>query len=105
MLGIPVGFDFMVAVRCIAALGAIAVLYWLADAIGDQREAKVWASINAAIEKTNSDIDKQLSIDERIAQVAERARAKALSAALAQTATSIRCPASKLEAESLTAIK
>lgn len=102
---IPVGFDFMMALRFVAVLGALAVGYWIFDAIGDQREAKVWASINAAIDKTNADIDKQLSLDERIAAVAEAARKKALDNALKLPAVAVQCPATPAQASALNAIK
>ena len=105
MLPIPVGFDFMMVLRFAGVLGALAVGYWLFDAIGDAREARVWAKINAAIEKTNGDIDKQLSLDERIAQVAEAARVKALSRAVTLPAIAVSCPASASQADALNAIR
>lgn len=55
-----------------------AFLFWLVDEIGDRREAKVYRRINAAIEKTNVDVRHLNTLDEKMAAVAEDARAKAL---------------------------
>lgn len=102
---IPFPLDLAVVIRTVAVVIVAIGLFWLVDAIGDQREAKVWASINAAIEKTNADIDKQLSLDDRIAQVAEAARKKALANAISLPAIAVACPASKPQADALNAIK
>lgn len=102
---IPFPLDLAVVIRTVAVVIVAIGLFWLVDAIGDQREAKVWASINAAIEKTNADIDKQLSLDERISAVAEAARKKALANAISLPAIAVACPASKPQADALNAIK
>lgn len=105
MLGIPVGFDFMMVFRFAALAAAIGFGWVIFDAVGDRREQQVWNKINVAIEKTNADIDKQLSLDERIAQVAEAARKKALANAISLPAIAVTCPASKPQADALNAIK
>lgn len=61
-----------------AVLGGLASLWWLVDLIGDQREAKVLARINAAIEKTNVDVRAFNELDDKIAAIQEEARRKAL---------------------------
>jgi len=102
---IPIGFDVAMVLRFIAGLGIAAAVWWVADAIGDAREAKIYARIDRAIESTNAEIDKRLTLDERVAAVAEAARAKALSDALRLPSVAVACPANKAQAEALSAIK
>ena len=64
-----------------AALGGLASLWWLVDVIGDRREAKVLARINAAIEKTNVDVRALNALDDKISAIQEDARRKALESA------------------------
>lgn len=99
------GLNIMIALRFLAGLGIAAAVWWVADAIGDAREAKIYARIDRAIESTNAEIDKRLTLDERVAQVAERARRKALEDAKKLSGMGVRHPASKIEAETLSAIK
>lgn len=64
--------------RLIGALTVVGSLFWLVDAIGDRREAKVWRQINAAIGKTNAKIAEHETLDAKLAAIAEAARQKAL---------------------------
>lgn len=100
-----IGIDIMMVVRGAVILALLAVGVWVFDKIGDEREAKVWREINAAIDKTNDRIDKQLSLDDKIAAIAESARAKALANAKALPAIAVACPASPAQASALNAIK
>ena len=99
------GLDIMIAARFLAVLGVLGAVWWAADAIGDAREAKVYRRIQVAIEKTNTEIDAQLSLDEKIAVVAQRAREKALAEANAIPAVGPVCPASEEQATALSRIK
>ena len=99
------GLDILVAARFLAALGLLGGLWWISDAIGDAREAKIYRKIEVAISKTNSEIDAQLSLDEKIAVVAQRAREKALAEAQAIPAVGPVCPASPEQAAALSRIK
>jgi hypothetical protein len=65
-----------------AFLAGLAALWWLVDLIGDQREAKVYARINAAIERTNVDVRAFNALDDKIAAIQDDARRKALDDAL-----------------------
>lgn len=99
------GLDIMIAARFLAVLGVLGAVWWAADQIGDAREAKVYRKIQTAIEKTNADIDAQLSLDEKIAVVAQRAREKALAEAVSVPAVGPICPASPEQAAALSRIK
>ena len=66
------------AIQVVAWLGGLASLWWAIDFIGDQREAKVLARINAAIEKTNVDVRALNALDDKLAAIQEDARRKAL---------------------------
>jgi len=99
------GLDIMIAARFLAVLGILAGLWWVSDLIGDAREAKVYRKIETAIQKTNSEIDAQLSLDEKIAIVAQRAREKALAEAVSIPAVGPICPASEEQAAALSRIK
>lgn len=99
------GLDLMIAARFVAGIGIVTLLWFVSDAIGDAREAKVYRKIQVAIEKTNSEIDAQLSLDEKIAVVAQRAREKALAEAQAIPAVSPICPASPEQAAALSRIR
>ncbi len=99
------GLDIMIAARFLAVLGVLGMIWWAADAVGDAREAKIYRSIQAAIAKTNNEIDAQLSLDEKIAVVAQRAREKALAEAQAIPAVGPVCPATADQAAALSRIK
>ena len=99
------GLDIMIAARFLAVLGILAGLWWVSDLIGDAREARVYGKIQTAIEKTNSEIDAQLSLDEKIAIVAQRAREKALAEAQAIPSVGPVCPATEQQAEALSRIR
>ncbi len=99
------GLDIMIAARFLAVLGVLGGLWWISDIIGDAREAKIHRQIQEAIAKTNSEIDAQLSLDEKIAVVAQRAREKALADAQAIPAVGPVCPASPEQAAALSRIK
>lgn len=99
------GIDTAIAMRFAMVLGAGIALWFLADMAGDAREARVYREINAAIAKTNSEIDAQLSVDDKIALVAQRARDKALSDAKAIPAVGPICPASEEQAAALSRIR
>lgn len=101
----PVSFDLTAAFRCAAWLAAGVAVLWLVGVVRRDAKAEVIREINVAIEKTNADIDNQLSLDERIAQVAEAARKKALANAISLPAIAVTCPASKPQADALNAIK
>ena len=76
--------------------------FWLVDAIGDRREAKVWAKINKAIDATNVDVRAHNSLDDKIAAIAEDARQKATAQANGLGGS---CPATKEQAEALSRIR
>lgn len=102
---IPLPDIFSIVIRSVAVVAVVIGGFWLVDVIGDQREAKVWGEINAAIARTNANIDQQANLDEKIAQVAEQARKKALDEALKLPAVAVQCPASGPQASALNAIK
>ena len=91
-----------------AVLGLVAFVvviaggFWIVDAIGDRREERVWAQINAAIHKTNVDVTKYDELDAKIAAIAEDARAKALAEAKAVEDS---CPANVEQATALSRIR
>ena len=64
--------------QVLSTIGALGALWWCVDAIGDRREAKVLARINAAIEATNVDTRAHNALEDKIAAVQEAARSKAL---------------------------
>ena len=69
------------SLQVLSVLAGLASLWWLVDLIGDRREAKVLARINAAIEKTNVDVRAFNALDDKISAIQEDARRKALEAA------------------------
>lgn len=95
-------FSFTAIIWFVVASGILAGGYFLVDAIGDRREAKVWAKINAAIEKTNVDVSKHNELDDKIAAIAEDARQKAVTFARQVAAT---CPATPEQAIALSRIR
>ena len=98
---IPISFMPVVWVVVISvALGGV---YYVVDAIGDRREAKVWRKINAAIEKTNVDVEKFSELDDKISAIAEDARKKAIDAA--SQIKSTQSPATAEQAEALSRIR
>ncbi len=99
------GLNLAIAVRFAAILAAVIGAWVISDTIGDAREAKIHRRIQEAIAKTNSEIDAQLSLDEKIAVVAQRAREKALADAQAIPAVGPVCPASPEQAAALSRIK
>lgn len=86
-----------------AAIGAAASLWWVVDAIGDRREAKVHARYAKAAEATNLDLQTYNTEDEKIAAVAQALRDKALADAAKVRAPG--CPATQEQADALNAIK
>lgn len=100
------GINLMMAARFAGIVAALAAAWFVFDAVGDLREAKVWGKINAAIAKTNADIDATLSLDDKIARVAQDAREKALSnATRVLPAVGQVCTASPEQAAALSQIK
>lgn len=98
---IPISFMPVVWVAVIGiALGGI---YYVIDTIGDRREAKVWRKINAAIEKTNVDVERFSDLDDKISAIAEDARKKAIDAA--KQIKSTQSPATAEQAEALSRIR
>ena len=97
----------MVSLSPLAWVAVVGMLltggYYIADKIGDLREEQVWAKINAAIEKTNAEINKANTLDDQIAQVAEDARRKAL-ATVAKLPDN-QCKASDSVANSLSEVR
>lgn len=89
-------------ISVLAGLIGMASLWWLIDAIGDRREAKVHARYVAAAKATNLDLSAFNSEDERVAAVAQALRDKAVADAgnLKETG----CPATKAQAEALSRI-
>jgi hypothetical protein len=65
-------------IQVLGAVVGISALWWVVDEIGDRREAKVLARINAAIEATNADTRAANTLEDKIAAVQEAAREKAL---------------------------
>ena len=65
----------------VAASLVLGALYYVADAIGDHREAAVRAKIERAIEITNRATDAANGADEETLALAERLRVTALAAA------------------------
>ena len=92
----------IVLYAAVAAVG-ITVLVWAVDAIGDQREAKVWARINKAIEKTNVDVRHYNDLDDKIAAIAYEGRVKAL--AVAKRSSNTQFVATQEQADALNRIK
>lgn len=66
----------------VAAVAGLAGLYILFDAVGDLREAKVMAKINAAIAITNKATGDANETDEETLAVAEKLRLVALATAM-----------------------
>ena len=101
-MGTLVGLRIMPLVWVIMAGVIAGALWFIADAIGDAREAKVMARINKAVERRNVDIAKHNEIDDQVAAVADAARAKALAEAQVLFAG---CPATQEQAQALSRIK
>lgn len=101
----PLGLSFnpLMVIYAVAAAAGIGILMWAYDAIGDQREQKVWGKINAAIEKTNVDVRRFNTLDDKIAAIAKAAREKALDEAGQITVT--KCEATEQQAKALSRIK
>lgn len=103
---IPTPIDlFSIGIRSVAIVVVVVGGLWLVDAIGDQRELKVWNKINVAVEKVNTEAAKQGSLDEKIAAIAEAARQKALDEARAVPSIAPVCPANDAQARALNAIR
>lgn len=79
----------------LAAIAGLASLWWLADTIGDIREAQVRAKIERAIAVTNTETGEANEADEETLALAERIRVAALAAAKKLPAT----PQCKLTAD------
>lgn len=92
----------LIIIYGVLAAAGIAVMVWTFDAIGDQREAKVWRQINSAVEQRNVKVRKQNDADDIIAAVTEAARKKALE----ELPKSDQCPpATEAQAKALSKIK
>lgn len=104
MLTLPVGFDFAVVARCLLGLAVIGFLFWAADAVGDQREAKVRAEYDAAARATNAKIDDAMSAHQKVEAIARAAREKAVANAARVKDITV-CVASPEQAEALNKIK
>ncbi len=99
------GIDAAIALRFAMVLAVAIGAWFFADWAGDIREARVRQEYNEAILKTNAEIDVQLSADEKLALVMQRARETALAEAKAVPAVGPVCPATELQATSLSKIK
>lgn len=84
------------------AAGVLAGGYFIVDAIGDKREAKVHARYAKAADMTNKDIAAFNSDDEKVTAVAEALRVKALEAARSVPSKHM---ATKEQAAALSAIR
>ena len=71
----------MPIVYLVATLAAGGALYWLADAIGDAREAKVWAKIDETIKAANDETAEANETDAEKRALREKLRTSALIAA------------------------
>ena len=87
----------------VAAVTALGVLWYLADLIGDVREAKVRAEYEAAIDAANTDTTAANAAASKVAERDGRIRAQALEAA--KTALAGKCPLTAAEALALTRVK
>lgn len=63
-----------------AAIAVMGLVYFVFDAIGDAREAKVWAKVNAEIDGFNVDQDQINAADEETLALRAKVRASALAA-------------------------
>ena len=75
-------FRIMPIVYLAAALAGGTALYWLADKIGDIREAQVRDRIERAIQVTNGETQSANESDEETLALAAKMRLAALAAAL-----------------------
>lgn len=87
----------------VAISAIIAGLFWIADAIGDAREAQVRAEYEAAIDDANDDTAKTNAAATKVAERDGRTRAKALEDAKAALAG--KCPLTANEAVALSQVK
>lgn len=87
----------------VAATAALGVLWYIADAIGDVREAKVRAEYEGAIDDANADTTATNAAATKVAERDGRIRIKAL--ADAQSALAGKCPLTAVEAAALTMVK
>lgn len=86
-----------------AVTAGLVGLYWIQDAIGDKREAKVRAEYEAVIDETNEDTGKENAAATKVAERDARIRKKALDAAKPMQGGA--CPLTAIEAQSLARIK
>ncbi len=86
----------------VAAVTALGVLYYVADLIGDVREAKVRAEYVAAIDNANTDTVAANDAASKVAERDGRIRAKALADATA--ALTGKCLLTAAEATALTRV-
>lgn len=93
----------LIIIYTVLAAAGIGVLIWAFDAIGDQREQKVWKKINAAIEATNADVRQFNDLDGKIRAVAEQARQKGL--AEGEQINAGKCEATEPQAKALSRIR
>ena len=78
MIGLPV--RIMPFVWAALAAAIVAMLFWLADAIGDAREAKVRAAYDQAIDTANTDTIEANDAATKLALRDERVRTDAIAA-------------------------
>ncbi len=86
----------------VAAVTALGVLYYVADLIGDVREAKVRAEYEAAIDDANTGTAAANAAASKVAERDGRVRAQALAAATA--ALTGKCLLTAAEATALTRV-
>jgi len=97
--------DPLVVFRFAIGILVVGCLWWLADTIGDAREAKVYRKINTAIAKVNAEAAKAGELDDKLAVLADGVRQKALADARAIPAIASICPATPEQAKALNRIK
>lgn len=103
-IALPFGFDFAAVLRCLLGLVVVGGIFWVGDAIGDKREARVRAEFDEAVIATNVEIDSAMTAHQKVAAIAAAARRKA-----AEDAKSVKelpvCVVSPAQAEALNNIK
>jgi hypothetical protein len=83
----------------VAAIAGMVGIYFVFDAVGDLREAQVWAKINKAIAVTNQATGAENEKDEETLALAEKLRGTALAAAKRMQGG--KCPLTAEEATAL----
>lgn len=101
MIGLPV--RIMPFVWAALAAGVVVVLFWLADAIGDAREAQVRATYDQAIDDANSDTVTANDAATKVALRDQRVRDQAVTAYKASLGNA--CPLTADEAITLSRVR